>query len=194
MIGADKLKIIKQNIKRDLPIRLNIHLTLKKSLVDWAVNANKLLNQGIDADIQFGENSLMQPHISLIMGNIKKASRIEELIKRLSRLFSNQTKLNLEFDSISSSENKHWAFLWVKDNPELSDLINTIEIIAKDLIDIEFKSVPHLSITRSNQFAKNITLLNKLSLPKNQTIDTISVGLCGNEGTVLETIKSFKLK
>ncbi len=194
MFGDKNLLKIEKRISQNGEIFINIHLSIAEELKLWVAEINKQLNKGVYYDIVYGENSLMQPHITLLICRLKPANRLNKVLEEITKIVKDTPTFEIEFDSFSMSENKHWAFLWVKENPIITNLVYKLKSALAQFLTFDYDSAPHISLARSNELAVNEDVLKNLSTPPKQKINQIAVALSGYHGTVLKIIKEFNLK
>ncbi len=192
MIGESELQQIEKNIKNKEGVKLNIHVVLGEDAVKQVKKINNEICESVGSDIVFC-NSLMQPHITLVMGVLKNVEDIEKLKIVISNELSKlKIRMVVQFDKITITQNGKWAMLWLKENQELSNLVSVLKQKLSNIMDISTFDAPHVTLAKGEQISqfKNVA---GLKIPQSFIVTNIGVGLAGKNGTVLKRISMFQI-
>ncbi len=194
MFGQQNLTEMHTSLKNgEQNIKFNIHLKLNNELKNWSIAANQQLIKGIDHDIEFGDNSIMIPHITLVIGELKNANDLNTVVNIASQVLARAGSINVEFSHMDFSKNNQWAFLWTKENSKINQLAESLEQSLAPYFTVTSKNPPHITLAKAKELQKNKHVLDQLEFPKGYVATSADFAFCGKAGTVLEVIKSTAL-
>ena len=194
MFGQEELQTIKGNANNGGKVKININIMLDASVRNKVQRINNKIALKTDLEIMFGKDSVMHPHITLIMGTIKSMNdlqKVNQIIANVLEKFNFKNGILIEFDNISITQNEKWAMLWLKENEQITKLINSLKKGLAGVMDISTYSAPHVTLAKGENLVKALDVIKQSVPPKNFVATNINVNLAGKNGTVLENLSKI---
>ena len=195
MFGEQNLLELETALKnQENNIRINIHLRLNRNIKNWATMANNMLINNLEPDIMFGKNSVMQPHITILIGELINANNLQTVLNITKKIVNGCGKcINLKFKNLSFSDNENWAFLWAEENDAINKITKELIKGLSPFVNITNFGNPHITLAKAKNLKQNKNVLNDLSFPSHTSCFRVDIALCGKGGTVFKVIDSFSL-
>ncbi len=194
MLGQEELQTIKENANNGGKVKININIMLDASVRNKVQRINNKIALKTDLEIMFGKVSVMHPHITLVMGTIKSMNdlqKVNQIVANVLERFNLKNGILIEFDNISITQNEKWAMLWLKENEQITKLINFLKKGLVGVMDISTYSAPHVTLAKGENLVKALDIIKQSVPPKNFVATNINVSLVGKNGTVLENLSKI---
>ena len=194
MLGQEELQTIKENANNGGKVKLNVNIMLDASVRNKVRRINNKIALKTDLEIMFGKDSVMHPHITLVMGTIKSMNdlqKVNQIVANVLEKFNFKNGILIEFDNISITQNEKWAILWLKENEQITKLINSLKKGLAGVMDISTYSAPHVTLAKGENLVKALDVIKQSVPPKNFVATNVNVSLAGKNGTVLENLSKI---
>lgn len=194
MLGQEELQTIKENANNGGKVKININIMLDASVRNKVQRINNKIALKTDLEIMFGKDSVMHPHITLIMGTIKSMNdlqKVNQIVSNVLLKFNLKNGILIEFDNISVTKNEKWAMLWLKENEHITKLITSLKKELAGVMDISTFNIPHVTLAKGENLVKALDVIKQSVPPKNFVATNINVSLAGKNGTVLKNLSKI---
>ena len=196
-----------EDLLRDLStgkkIKVNVHFTIPEPLASYCIDFNRAINRIAPSLIQFKQNSIAFPHITLFMGFVNSYTMLENVFHSVEDMARNMqpfriTAMQPYFKGVSKRTNQY-LFIDMLQNDDISaKKENFFETLSNCTIPIGWDlrgERPHISVSCHKFVTGEIRdFVENYPLPPECDIRHIGISISGKHGICLGQLKMFELR
>ena len=189
-------------LKRGEKTKFDVSLIVAEPTKSFCVGMNEKINNYVDGEIKFSEESIIFPHISLFMGFIDSFDMLAEVFKVVNRFSKNTAPFNLDYNKMYFKGVSPTAAQYLFVDPLQNDyLMKQKEIIDNHLSDLVYpigwnmkEEQAHITIGCYKNLTSNVRkMIDFENAIPSCRISQVGISLTGNRGVCLGLLKVFDL-